>query len=436
MNYKNILYTTSHVFLMLFMYLFIVHRYSKKKTVGVCIASFLILTTTDVLKLNFFPDSQLCYLLVTIFQICVTQFTGVYIAKYRDSKLLFIGLSASNYVIAGSVMAIILYIWTENMVISMAGSIVIHIAILFVLYVRIRAIWFRFQERESGKSWWELCLIPVFFYCGFCTLAFFPVKLEENPQNIPAVLTFLITMFVSYVVVLRYLESESERTGIYWKNIFFESYIKGLEAQYSLVEQSERNLKILRHDMRYYSGMIDALLNQQAYDEIRNVTAHIKVVSDENKIVKYCENLMANSIISHMMERARQYGVSVQLEAAVPRELPFNNYEFAAVIANLIENAVRCVSGLQTEEKCVETKIECDEKHVLIHVQKHMKKKLCLMRRRAFQRVRQGKDMVWECRVYRHFQIRLAGILAVTVKKGFSISCCLQSFKPEKNLLL
>lgn len=54
MNYKNILYTTSHVFLMLFMYLFIVHRYSKKKTVGVCIASFLILTTTDVLKLNFF----------------------------------------------------------------------------------------------------------------------------------------------------------------------------------------------------------------------------------------------------------------------------------------------------------------------------------------------------------------------------------------------
>lgn len=174
MNYKNILYTTSHVFLMLFMYLFIVHRYSKKKTVGVCIASFLILTTTDVLKLNFFPDSQLCYLLVTIFQICVTQFTGVYIAKYRDSKLLFIGLSASNYVIAGSVMAIILYIWTENMVISMAGSIVIHIAILFVLYVRIRAIWFRFQERESGKSWWELCLIPVFFLLWFLHTGIFP----------------------------------------------------------------------------------------------------------------------------------------------------------------------------------------------------------------------------------------------------------------------
>lgn len=37
MNYKNLSYTISHVFLMLFMYLFIVHRYSKKKTAGICI---------------------------------------------------------------------------------------------------------------------------------------------------------------------------------------------------------------------------------------------------------------------------------------------------------------------------------------------------------------------------------------------------------------
>ena len=65
MIYKNITYTISHVFLMLFMYLFIVHRYSKKKTAGVCVTSALLLTVTDLLKLNFFPDSQLCYLIVT-----------------------------------------------------------------------------------------------------------------------------------------------------------------------------------------------------------------------------------------------------------------------------------------------------------------------------------------------------------------------------------
>jgi len=369
MCYQNISYTISHIFLMLFMYLFIVHRYSRRITAGICVFSFVTLNLTDALKLNIYPESQLCYFWVTIFQILVTQFTGVFIAKHRNSKLLFVGLSASNYVIAGSVAATILYMWTEDLIISMLGSLAVHGIILFILYSRIRGVWLRFQERETQGNWWELCLIPVFFYCGFCTLSFFPIKLEDNPQNVLAVLSFLVTMFVSYVVVLRYLESESERAGIYWKNVFFESYIKGLEAQYCLVEHSEQNLKILRHDMRHYSSMIDALLNQGAYDEIRHVTEHIMAVADENRVVKYCENLMANSILSHMMEKARQCGVTVRLTAIVPWEIPFNDYEFAAVIANLLENAVQCVSAFREKDKLVEAKIEFADGHVLIHIQ-------------------------------------------------------------------
>lgn len=374
MTYKNMSYLISHVFLMLFMYLFLVHRYSRAKTAGICCSSFLVLCSTDTLKLNFFPDSQFCYFAVTIVQIFVAQLTGLVISKRRDSKVLFVGLSASNYVIAGSIAATILHIWTEDLAIAMVGSIVVHVAILLILYIRIRDIWLRYQEREMTKSWWELCLIPVFFYCGFSSIAFFPYTLDDNPQNIPGVMVFIVTMFISYVVVLRYLESESERTGIYWKNVFFESYIKGLEGQYYLVEQSERNLKIMRHDMRHYSGMIDALLGQGEYDEIRKVTAHIKAVADENKVVKYCDNLMANSIISHIMEKARSSGVDVQMEAVVPKELPFNDYEFASVIANLLENAVRCVSGFHEKRKRVEAKIDCTDGHVLIHMQNEYEK--------------------------------------------------------------
>ncbi len=369
MCYENISYAISHIFVMVFMYLFIVHRYSRRTTAGICVCSFMLLSFTNVLKLNIYPDSQACNFWVTIFQILVTQFTGVSIAKYRNSKLLFAGLSASNYVIAGGVAAKILFMWTENYLISMLGSLAVHGSILFIVYGRIRSVWLRYQEKETQGNWWELCLIPVFFYCGFSMLTFFPIKLEDNPQNIPAVLAFIITMFVTYVVVLRYLESESERAGIYWKNVFYESYIKGLEAQYYLVERSEQNLKILRHDMRHYSSMIDALLNQGAYDEIRHVTEHIKAVADENRVVKYCENLMANSILSHMMEKARQCGVTVRLTAIVPWEIPFNDYEFAAVIANLLENAVRCVSAFHEKDKLVEAKIECADGHVLIHIQ-------------------------------------------------------------------
>lgn len=378
MYYKNISYMISHIFLMLFMYLFMVHRYSKRKTAGICAASFLILCVSDCLKLNLFPDSSLCYVSVTVFQILVTQLTGLYIARQRDSRVLFVGLSASSYVIAGSLAATILYIWTEDMCLSMVGSIMVHAAILLVLMLRLRQSWIKYQNRKTMKSWWTLCLIPFFFYCGFCFLAFFPYTLEDHPQNIPGVIMFILTMFTSYVVVLRYLESETKRTGIYWKNVFFESYIKGLENQYYLVAQSEKNLKILRHDMRHYCGMIDSLLNQGAYDEVRKVTEHIRAAADENRLVKYCENLMVNSILSHMMDRARAERVVVRMAAAVPKELPFNEYEFAAVIANLLENAICCVSAFEQKEKLAEARIDCTDGHVFIHMQNAYEKEPAL----------------------------------------------------------
>ena len=43
------------------------------------------------------------------------------------------------------------------------------------------------------------------------------------------------------------------------------------------------------------------------------------------------------------------------------------------------------------------------------------------MLRQDFLRVSRERCMDWECRVYRHFQIKLAAILAAIVRMGFFI---------------
>ena len=110
---------------MLFFYLFAGHRFSRRKTIIICLSSFLLITATDSLKLNLFPNSGLCYVVVTLFQIFVTQFTGIFISKTRDSKVLFMGLSASNYVIVGSIAFSILHIYTDNIFLSLIGSFIV-----------------------------------------------------------------------------------------------------------------------------------------------------------------------------------------------------------------------------------------------------------------------------------------------------------------------
>lgn len=411
--FKNISYTMCHIFLFLFLYFFVTHRFSKRKTQGICIASFLFLTISDILKLNLFAKSNLCYVVVTLLQIFVTQFTGIYISRTRDSRVIFMSLSASNYVIAGSVAASILHILTRNPLISLIGSFLVHLIILAFLYVRIRDICLKGYEREAGKNWWELCLIPIFFYCGFSFLAFFPHTLYDNPDNITGTIFFIITMFVSYVVVLRYLESETKRADIYWKNMLFESYIRGLENQYHLVEQAERNLKILRHDMRHYSNMIDSLVTQEEYDEIRKIAAHIKEVADENKVVNYCENIIINSILSLMMERAHSLSIDMRPDIIMPKNPPFNDYEFASVIANLLENALISVQDLKPSQKYVEVKIHCEQDHLLLQMKNAYEKEMLFDSVTGLPKSIKGKD----------HGLGMKSISAFSEKIGGNIGC-------------
>lgn len=413
MYYKNISYTISHIYVVLFMYLFVAHRYSKPKTAAICVTSFFCITIPNVLKLNIFPDSDLCYFLVTIYQILLTQFTGLFIARKRDSKTLFVGLSASNYVIAGSIMATILHVFTGNLYICITGCIITHIIILYILYIKIHDIWIRYQQEDVMGSWWKLCLIPVFFYCGFSCLAFFPYTLDDHPDNILGVIMFIIAMFVSYVIVMRYVSSEAQRTAIYWQNILFEAYIKGLENQYYLVEQSEKNLRILRHDMRHYSGLIDSLLEQGAYDEIKKVTEHINSVTDSNKVTKYCNNMIANTMLSCIMEKAHSFGVKVRYDIIIAKEIPVDSYEFAMVVANLLDNAINCVKDFTSREKSVDAKIRCEKSHLLIDMKNEYEGEILLDSETGLPKSQKGKN----------HGLGMQSVLAFSDKIGGNISC-------------
>lgn len=366
---KDISYALSHVFFMVFIYLFLTHCYSKKKTVGICFFWCCVMNFLDYFKLNRFPDSALFYFVATIVQIVIAQSTGFLISGKRNSKVLFIGLSASNYVIVGSITASILYIYTEKISVALAGNVLMHLVILRVLYLKIGNIFHKFCERDSQKSWWGLCLIPVFFFCSFSCLAFFPYTLYEYPQNILVSIFLMITMLVSYVVVLRYLDSEEKQIEEYWKNVMFESYIKGLESQNYMVEQAEQNLKILRHDMRHYSAMIDSLVEQGEYGEIRKVAKHINKVVEENKVERFCENLVVNTILSEIAAQARSSHVALHLDVRIPKQVPVNEYEFALVLANLLENAISGLKNIEQEKKYVNAKIHCTKEHLLIDVE-------------------------------------------------------------------
>lgn len=412
--FTNISYGMSHVFLMLFMYLFILHRYSGFFTAFLCGLSLVLLCIMDCIKLVLFSNIGICYVIVTILQILVTQSTAFVISRKRNVQVFFVGLSASNYVIAGSISSTIIEIWTDNDLWALVGGFAVHLCILVLLFQKIREICLKFQEKKYMYNCWGLCLIPIFFYCSFSFIAFFPRTLYDNPDNIPGIIFLIITMFVSYIVALRYLESESKQSAMNWKNMILESYVKGLENQFYLVERAEKNIKILHHDVRHYTKMMDSLLEQKKYHEMRKVIDHIDDVVRENKVKKYCGNLVVNAILANMMDQAESCGVKVELDVSVSREIPINNYEFTLVIANLLENAIECVRERDGEKRWIEAKIHCHSDYLLLQTKNEYWEEISL----------DSVTGLPESKKKGNHGLGMQSALAFSEKIGGSIVCC------------
>lgn len=187
------------------------------------------------------------------------------------------------------------------------------------------------------------------------------------------------------------MDSETKQVEEYWKNVMFESYIKGLESQSYLVEQSERNLRILRHDMRHYSMTIDSLLNQKEYAEIRNITGHIKEVVDENKLPRYCENLVVNTVLTTMAEQAQSLQIALHSDIMIPREIPVNEYEFAMVLANLLENAMHSIKNLDPAKRSINVKVHCNTEHLLIDMENECVQEILFDSTTGLPKSRRGK---------------------------------------------
>lgn len=99
-------------------------------------------------------------------------------------------------------------------------------------------------------------------------------------------------------------------------------------------------------------------------------------MADENKVVKYCNNLIANTIISKMMDKAGSLGIKVDLDIAIPKKIPVNDYEFTLVVANLFENAIICVEDFDKDKRNIYIKINYSNEHLLIHMKNKYDKEI------------------------------------------------------------
>lgn len=104
----------------------------------------------------------------------------------------------------------------------------------------------------------------------------------------------------------------------------------------------------------------------------------------------------------------------------IPREIPVNEYEFALVLANLLENAVNSVKDLEPAQKYVDAKIHCTTEYLLVDMQNEYGKEVRFDSITGLPKSERGENHGLGMQSVRAFSDRLGGISTATAKTTYS----------------
>jgi sensor histidine kinase YesM len=169
----------------------------------------------------------------------------------------------------------------------------------------------------------------------------------ENAGGSGIYLVNVFTVLGSLFVVLMAIFAAVEKAAAGYELHLIKEVIASGADYYKRLERILQEIRVLRHDYKYQMGVIDELAKINKARHILNFLAGARAGYNQTEPMIYCENLVINALLVNYAGRFEKKGVSFQVRAILPAEIPhvdktlspLDNYEICIVLGNLLENA-------------------------------------------------------------------------------------------------
>ena len=202
-----------------------------------------------------------------------------------------------------------------------------------------------------SRGWWLFAAMTALFYVAMTILIGIPTNLRLRPEDIPATLLVMALLPLTYITIFRMLGQQQE---------LFEARERQrtLELQAAMVEQradefrrAEDKVRIERHDLRHrFQAVYTMLQNGQSTEAMAYIDAAQDILH-ETDTEHYCTNPVLDAILTAYFRQAKELGIQVEAQLAIPDDLPVPAEELSTVFANALENMIHAVQELPEQQR-------------------------------------------------------------------------------------
>jgi len=135
-------------------------------------------------------------------------------------------------------------------------------------------------------------------------------------------------------------------------------------AQYCLMRESVGQMKAIRHDIKMHMTTLKGLTLANKPEETAAYLNNLLGGIAETEHYSATGNIAIDSIINYKLKDAAQENIKLELRLQVPPELNVELSDMAAILGNLLDNALEAVA--KAEEKRIKLNIEYSRETLFI----------------------------------------------------------------------
>ena len=206
--------------------------------------------------------------------------------------------------------------------------------------------------QKPTKAILILGLMPFVYYLFDYVTGVYTSLLYSGVEGVVEFLGFMLCIFYLLFISL-YFKQYEEKLEAEQKNRLMELKRQQYEKELCAIRRSERDISILRHDMRHYLLNLSAYIKSGEDTKAEEYIESLITAADQTATRKYCKNEIVNIIVSSHMETIEREQIDFSYAIDIPDKLPFSDVDITAILSNALENAIRAVSELPTENRII-----------------------------------------------------------------------------------
>ncbi len=213
-----------------------------------------------------------------------------------------------------------------------------------------------------------------------------PIKYNILMILCPLVSLYLLLLLDAYIAQSQnhhYFMSLVAIFGLGYINImlfdFFDYYEKGLQAQtldvilkaneenYKILEENEKEIHIIRHDILKYMAEMKEMLNKGNREAAERYVEDISNIVSKDTSISRTGNLVLDTILNIENRKAVALGIKYDVKLNISESINISSVDLSSILYNAIDNAIEACE--KVKEKYILVSITADNKMLKIIIE-------------------------------------------------------------------